>query len=46
MIVHFVGAGPGDLKLLALKAARLLAACRICVYTGSLVSPGVTRPVY
>ena len=41
MIVHFVGAGPGDPELLTLKAARLLSACRICVYAGSLVSPGV-----
>ena len=41
MIVHFVGAGPGDPELLTLKAARLLRACRICVYAGSVVSPGV-----
>jgi len=41
MIVHFVGAGPGDPELLTLKAARLLSVCRICVYAGSLVSPGV-----
>ena len=41
MIVHFVGAGPGDPELLTRKAERLLRACRICVYAGSLVSPGV-----
>ena len=41
MIVHFVGAGPGDPELLTRKAERLLRACRICVYSGSLVSPGV-----
>ena len=41
MIVHFVGAGPGDPELLTRKAARLLGACRICIYAGSLVSPGV-----
>jgi precorrin-4/cobalt-precorrin-4 C11-methyltransferase len=41
LIVHFVGAGPGDPELLTLKAARLLSACRVCVYAGSLVSPGV-----
>jgi precorrin-4/cobalt-precorrin-4 C11-methyltransferase len=41
MIVHFVGAGPGDPELLTLKAERLLKTCRICIYAGSLVSPGV-----
>ena len=41
MIVHFVGAGPGDPELLTLKAERLLTTCRICIYAGSLVSPGV-----
>jgi len=39
--VHFVGAGPGDPELLTVKAARLLANCRCCIYAGSLVSPGV-----
>jgi precorrin-4/cobalt-precorrin-4 C11-methyltransferase len=41
MIVHFVGAGPGDPELLTRKAERLLTTCRICIYAGSLVSPGV-----
>ena len=41
MKVFFVGAGPGDPELLTLKAARLLTNCRICIYAGSLVSPGV-----
>lgn len=41
MKVYFVGAGPGDPELLTVKAARLLKNCRICVYAGSLVSPGV-----
>src|SRR5512137_2968021 len=41
MIVHFVGAGPGDPELLTRKAERLLRNCRICIYAGSLVSPGV-----
>jgi len=41
MIVHFVGAGPGDPELLTLRAERLLKTCRICIYAGSLVSPGV-----
>ena len=41
MKVFFVGAGPGDPELLTVKAARLLTNCRICIYAGSLVSPGV-----
>lgn len=41
MIVHFVGAGPGDPELLTKKAERLLRSCRVCVYAGSLVSPEV-----
>ncbi|HWQ09701.1 MAG TPA: precorrin-4 C(11)-methyltransferase [Holophaga sp.] len=41
MIVHFVGAGPGDPELLTLKAARLLREAKVCIYAGSLVSPGV-----
>ena len=41
MKVFFVGAGPGDPELLTVKAARLLSNCRICIYAGSLVSPGV-----
>lgn len=41
MKVYFVGAGPGDPELLTVKAMRMLAACRCCVYAGSLVSPGV-----
>lgn len=41
MRVFFVGAGPGDPDLLTVKAERLLRNCHICIYTGSLVSPGV-----
>ncbi len=41
MKVYFVGAGPGDPDLLTVKAERLLKNCVICIYAGSLVSPGV-----
>ncbi len=41
MKVYFVGAGPGDPELLTVKASRLLAGARVCIYAGSLVSPGV-----
>lgn len=41
MKVWFVGAGPGDPELLTVKAQGLLRRARVCVYAGSLVSPGV-----
>jgi precorrin-4/cobalt-precorrin-4 C11-methyltransferase len=37
--VFFVGAGPGDPELLAVRAQRLLAAAKWCIYAGSLVNP-------
>ena len=37
MTVFFVGAGPGDPELLTLKAQRVIAACPVCLYAGSLV---------
>ena len=37
MKVYFIGAGPGDPELLTLKAARLIGACPVCLYAGSLV---------
>ena len=41
MTVHFIGAGPGDPELLTLKAQRLIRACPVCLYAGSLVPPAV-----
>ncbi|SHI84591.1 precorrin-4 C(11)-methyltransferase [Wenxinia saemankumensis] len=41
MKVWFVGAGPGDPELLTLKAQRIIAACPVCLYAGSLVPEAV-----
>ena len=41
MTVHFIGAGPGAADLITLRAKRLIAASRVCVYAGALVSPEV-----
>jgi precorrin-4/cobalt-precorrin-4 C11-methyltransferase len=41
MTVFFIGAGPGDPELLTLKAQRVIGACPVCLYAGSLVPGGV-----
>ncbi len=41
MTAYFIGAGPGDPELLTLKAQRLIAACPVCLFAGSLVPPEV-----
>jgi precorrin-4/cobalt-precorrin-4 C11-methyltransferase len=37
MKVFIIGAGPGDPKLLTLRAAELISTCPVVMYTGSLV---------
>ncbi len=37
MRVYIIGAGPGDPKLLTVRAAELIASCPVVLYTGSLV---------
>ncbi len=39
MTVHFIGAGPGASDLITVRGMRLLAACPVCLYAGSIVPP-------
>ena len=41
MTVHFIGAGPGDPDLITVKGRRLIEACPVCLYAGSLVPEAV-----
>ncbi|WP_457937631.1 precorrin-4 C(11)-methyltransferase [Mesorhizobium sp. 10J20-29] len=43
MSVHFIGAGPGAADLITLRGARLLAACPVCLYAGSIVAPELLK---
>jgi precorrin-4/cobalt-precorrin-4 C11-methyltransferase len=35
--IHFIGAGPGAADLITLRGMRLIGACPVCLYAGSLV---------
>jgi precorrin-4/cobalt-precorrin-4 C11-methyltransferase len=39
MTVHFIGAGPGAADLITVRGAKLIGACPVCLYAGSIVSP-------
>jgi len=41
MTVYFIGAGPGDPDLITVKGRRLIEACEVCLYAGSLVPEAV-----
>ncbi len=43
-IVSFIGAGPGDPKLLTLKAVERIQGAGLILYAGSLVPPEIFRP--
>lgn len=40
-MIHFIGAGPGAADLITLRAQRLIAACPVCLYAGSLIPEAV-----
>jgi len=39
--VHFIGAGPGAVDLLTLRAVHLLSSSQVCLYAGTYVTPDV-----
>ncbi|TAN61212.1 precorrin-4 C(11)-methyltransferase [bacterium] len=41
--VYFIGAGPGDLELLTLKAAKIIRKADIIIYAGSLVNKDILK---
>ena len=41
MTVHFIGAGPGAPDLITVRGQRLIAACPVCLFAGSLVPRAV-----
>ena len=41
MTVHFIGAGPGPVDLLTLRARDLIAASPVCLYAGTYVPPAM-----
>jgi len=45
MTVYFIGAGPGDPELITVKGQRLINACPVIIYAGSLVPRGLFSQV-
>ncbi|HDZ71258.1 MAG TPA: precorrin-4 C(11)-methyltransferase [Aurantimonas coralicida] len=43
MTVHFIGAGPGAPDLITVRGLRLIEACPVCLYAGSLVPEEVVK---
>ncbi len=42
-MIHFVGAGPGDIELITVKGQRLLREADLVIYAGSLVNPELLK---
>ncbi|MEI2385343.1 precorrin-4 C(11)-methyltransferase [Breoghania sp. JC706] len=45
MTVHFIGAGPGDPDLITVRGLKLIRACPVCLYAGSLVPEAIVAEV-
>jgi precorrin-4/cobalt-precorrin-4 C11-methyltransferase len=43
MTVHFVGAGPGAADLITLRGLKIIQACPVCLYAGSLVPAEIVK---
>jgi precorrin-4/cobalt-precorrin-4 C11-methyltransferase len=43
MTVHFIGAGPGAADLITVRGLRLIQACPVCLYAGSLVPAEIVK---
>ncbi|PZM16468.1 precorrin-4 C(11)-methyltransferase [Rhizobium tubonense] len=43
MTVNFIGAGPGAADLITVRGRDLIAACPVCLYAGSIVSPDLLQ---
>ncbi|WP_102961081.1 precorrin-4 C(11)-methyltransferase [Mangrovicella endophytica] len=43
MTVHFIGAGPGAPDLITVRGLRLIEACPVCLYAGSLVPEEIVK---
>ena len=41
--VYFIGAGPGDLELLTLKAVKIIRKADVIIYAGSLVNKDILK---
>ncbi|MFQ6063572.1 MAG: cobalt-precorrin-4/precorrin-4 C(11)-methyltransferase, partial [Methanosarcinales archaeon] len=41
MKVYFIGAGPGDPKLITIKGKEILESADVVIYTGSLINPEI-----
>jgi precorrin-4/cobalt-precorrin-4 C11-methyltransferase len=43
MTVHFIGAGPGAPDLITVRGLKLIQACPVCLYAGSLVPEEIVK---